>query len=150
MVLYFGTILIVRFWQTGLGKQCRPRSACSWRSTDQGLHCLGQGLCFSNFRMITGFFSGVRTFQIFTACLFIAHWYTCFRTSFWHKACFTVSVFYYLTYEGSIDLDRWVTELLILYYCILMELKGCCSLSSDCANDWLVQVVGHEYLTASL
>ena len=26
--------------QTGLGKHCRPRSDCSWRNPDQGLHCL--------------------------------------------------------------------------------------------------------------
>ena len=30
------TVLIVSFGQTGLGKQCRPRSDCS----DQGLQCL--------------------------------------------------------------------------------------------------------------
>ena len=27
------------FGQTGLGKQCQPRSDCSYEQFDQGLHC---------------------------------------------------------------------------------------------------------------
>ena len=63
------------FGQTGLSKQCRPRSDCSFRRVYTVCHsiCIFLWTHFSmvkppcsNFRVITANFSGVKSFRIFT------------------------------------------------------------------------------------
>ena len=64
------------FWQTDLGKQCRPRSNCSWRSSLIRVSIYCHSVCIilaycmvrthcSNFRIITAIFSHVQIITIF-------------------------------------------------------------------------------------
>ena len=74
-------IIFLSFGQKGLGKQCRPRSECFWRSSLIRVYTVCHSICTfwthysvveppcSNFRVITANFSGVQNFRIFTVRL---------------------------------------------------------------------------------